>query len=126
MSTPTSTPVPSDFLNTNAAEQYKNAENASRPFAKVAVEKSGIAHRIESGEQIRVLDFACGTGAVIQEVYDSVPKEKWGQLQVTGTDFSPVMLEYLGKRGEREGWTGLETKIVDGNVSFLLFKSRST
>lgn len=126
MSSQMNTLVPSDFLNAKAAEQYENAENATRPFAKIIVEKSGIAQLIESGEDVRVLDFACGTGAVIQEVYDSVPKAKWGQLKVTGTDFSPAMLEYLANRGKREGWTGLDTKIVDGNVSCLNHKAPST
>ncbi|USP76393.1 S-adenosyl-L-methionine-dependent methyltransferase [Curvularia clavata] len=116
MSSQASPPVPSHFLNAKAAEQYENAEKATRPFGKIIVEKSGIAQSIEAGEEVRVLDFACGTGAVIQELYDSVPKEKWGQLKVTGTDFSPAMLEYLDKRAQREGWTGLDTKIVDANM----------
>lgn len=118
MSNQTSTHIPSDFLNTNAAEQYENAENATRHFAKIIVQSSSIGESIRSGEQVHVLDCACGPGAVVQEVYDPVAREKWGQLKVTGTDFSPGMLDYLGKRGERRGWTGLDTKTVDGKVSF--------
>lgn len=117
MTSQASTSLSGGFLDAKAAEIYKSAEKATRPFAKIIVQKSGVAQCVESGGEAHVLDFACGTGAVIQEVYNSVPKEKWGQLKVTGTDVSPAMLEYLGKRGEREGWVGLETKVVDGNVS---------
>lgn len=105
------------FLDASAAQRYKNAEVATLPYAKIIVEKSGIAKHVDIGAEAHVLDFACGTGAVIHGLYNSVPKEKWGSLKVTGTDMSPAMLEYLEARGKREGWTGLETKVVDGNVS---------
>jgi ubiquinone/menaquinone biosynthesis C-methylase UbiE len=107
------------FLHAEAAQKYLNAENATRPYAKTVVERSGIAAYLDSGAEANVLDFACGTGVVVQELYDTVPKGKWGQLKVLGTDISPPMLEYLRARGENQEWTGLETKIVDGNVSFL-------
>jgi ubiquinone/menaquinone biosynthesis C-methylase UbiE len=112
------------FLDAEAAQKYKNAEKATRPYAKIIVEKAGLAEFLESGAEANILDFACGTGVVVQEIYDTIPREKWGQLKVLGTDISQPMLEYLRARGENQGWTGLETKIVDGNVS-LLYRSRS-
>ena len=96
------------------AERYKTAENASRPFCKIMVEKSGL---IESTSKANVFDLATGTGALVKELYDAVPKEKWGNLRVLGGDISESMLESLKKRGESEGWTGLETQVTDGNVS---------
>ncbi|KNG45180.1 coq5 family [Stemphylium lycopersici] len=103
------------FLDASAAQKYKRAEVATLPYAKIMVEKSGIAKHVKKGASAHVLDFACGTGAVVQELYNSVPKEKWGNLKVRGTDMSPAMLEYLEARGKSEGWTGLETGVVDGN-----------
>ncbi|CAO2649701.1 Nn.00g009930.m01.CDS01 [Neocucurbitaria sp. VM-36] len=94
------------------AETYLNAENATRPYTKIVVEKSGIA---QSNADAYVFDLATGTGAAVKELYDAVPKEKWGQLKVLGGDVSSPMLEYLKKRGECEGWTGFDTQIVDGN-----------
>ncbi|KAH8640612.1 hypothetical protein IG631_03553 [Alternaria alternata] len=107
-----------NFLEAEAAQRYKNAEKATGPYAKTLVGQSGIVAHLDSGAEANVLDFACGTGVVVQKLYDTIPKERWGQLKVLGADISPPMLEYLKARGEKQGWMGLETKIVDGNVRF--------
>jgi ubiquinone/menaquinone biosynthesis C-methylase UbiE len=106
-----------NFLGAEVAQKYKNAENATRPYAKTIIERSGIAAHLNSGAEANVLDFACGTGVVVQELYDTIPKENWEQLKVLGTDISSPMLKFLKARGEKQGWMGLETKVVDGNVS---------
>jgi SAM-dependent methyltransferase len=98
------------------AQKYVNGEKATRPYAKILVEKSNLA----DAKDAYVLDLACGTGAVIQEIYDAVPREKWGKLKVHGGDVSQPMLDYLKTRGEGNGWVGLETGVVDGNVCILL------
>lgn len=103
-----------DWQSRSFAERYQNVENASRPFGKLIVEKSGLAN---SDGEAHIFDLATGTGAAIQELYDAVPKEKWGQLKVLGGDISPVMLDYLNKRAETQGWPGLETQVMDGRVS---------
>jgi hypothetical protein len=33
----------SDFMDSDAARKYENAENATLPFAKILIEKSGLA-----------------------------------------------------------------------------------
>jgi ubiquinone/menaquinone biosynthesis C-methylase UbiE len=98
------------------AQKYVNGEKATRPYAKILVEKSNLA----DVEDAYVLDLACGTGAVVQEIYDAVPKEKWDGLKVHGGDVSQPMLDYLKTRGEENGWVGLETGVVDGNVCIFL------
>jgi ubiquinone/menaquinone biosynthesis C-methylase UbiE len=105
----------SGFMNSDAARKYENAENATLPFAKIIIEKSGLAD-LGDGEA-NILDLACGTGAVIKELYEAVPREKWADLKVLGADVSPPMLAYLEKRGEAEGWPNLETQVIDGSVS---------
>ncbi|KAL1798930.1 hypothetical protein ACET3X_002967 [Alternaria dauci] len=107
-----------DFLDAEAAQRYKNAENATGPYAKAIVGQCGIVAYLDSGAEANVLDFACGTGVVVQNLYDTIPKERWRQLKVLGADISPPMLAYLKARGEKQGWMGLETKIVDGNGDF--------
>jgi len=96
----------------DVAKKYATAENATLPFARILVEKSRIA---QTDREAHVFDLACGTGAVVKELYDAVPKEKWAGLKILGGDVTPDMLDYLKARGEKEGWTGLETQIVDGN-----------
>lgn len=95
-----------------SAARYANAEVASRPFAKIMVEKLDFA---SLDEQINVFDLATGTGIVVQELYDAVPHEKWDHIKVLGADVNREMLEYLKVRGEAQGWKGLETRVVDGN-----------
>jgi ubiquinone/menaquinone biosynthesis C-methylase UbiE len=107
----------SGFLASDAAKKYENAENATLPFAKILIEKSGLANL--DGEA-HILDFACGIGAVIKALYDAVPLQKRKDLKVLGADVSPPMLDYLTARGEKEGWAGLTTMVVNGNVSFPL------
>lgn len=98
----------------SVAKKFAVAENATRPFAKLMVRKAGF-DALEGGAN--VFDLGCGTGAVAAALYDAVPREKWSQVKVLGGDVSAPMLEYLKKRGEQAGWTGLETAIVDGKVS---------
>ncbi|KAH7406636.1 S-adenosyl-L-methionine-dependent methyltransferase [Phaeosphaeria sp. MPI-PUGE-AT-0046c] len=95
------------------AERYANAENATRPSCQFLVAKSGLANLSDG---VKVFDLATGTGAAVQEIYDAVPKEKWGKVSILGGDVSEPMLAYLKARGEKEGWQGLETKHLDGNT----------
>jgi ubiquinone/menaquinone biosynthesis C-methylase UbiE len=105
--------VKDQWQDDGVARKYLNAENATRPYAKILVDKSGL----KDGEESYVLDLACGTGAVVQEIYDAVPREKWDGVRVYGGDVSQGMLDYLTSRGSSNGWTGLTTGVVDGNVS---------
>lgn len=100
----------------NIAARYINAENATRPFAKALVGKAKLS---DIKADVNIFDLATGTGAAVQEIYDAVPKEQWGRVKVLGGDVSESMLGYLEERGKKEGWEGLETAKVDGNVRLL-------
>jgi SAM-dependent methyltransferase len=100
----------------SVAARYANAENATRPFAKRLVAKSGIAAAAAAAAPIRALDLATGTGALVAELYAAVPQEHWGSMSVLCGDVSASMLAYVQERGQGAGWAGLETGIVDGNV----------
>ncbi|KAF2727178.1 S-adenosyl-L-methionine-dependent methyltransferase, partial [Polyplosphaeria fusca] len=101
--------------NAELVQQYARADRVTRPFGRVLVDNSGIAASVGQGKDVHAIDLATGTGAVIQGIYDAVPTEGWSGLKVTGTDVSQHMLDYLKGKGEREGWTGLQTQIADGN-----------
>lgn len=60
---------------------------------------------LERGQ--RFLDVACGSGAL------SITAARLG-AQVTGVDLSPVMVERLEARARREGFSGLEGRVMDG------------
>lgn len=95
------------------AAKYSRAESATRPYAEIMVQKAGI-DKLEG--EANVLDLACGSGAVTAAIYKALPKQKWDSVKVLGGDISQGMLDYLKARGKKEGWKGLETKIVDGTV----------
>jgi ubiquinone/menaquinone biosynthesis C-methylase UbiE len=103
------------WSDSKVAERYANAENATRPFASLLVSKANLA---ASTSDLHILDLATGTGVTVLEVYDAVPRERWNKVCVLGGDVSESMLAYLRARGEKEGWTGLKTEVLDGNVSF--------
>jgi SAM-dependent methyltransferase len=65
---------------------------------------------------VKILDLACGTGAVVKEIYDAVPREKWPEVNILAGDTSDPMLEFLHERAEMQGWSGVETRKVDGGV----------
>ncbi|KAJ4351989.1 uncharacterized protein N0V89_007335 [Didymosphaeria variabile] len=97
------------------AERYARAEAATRPYANIIIDKASLASNITDHNcTVNALDFGCGTGVVTAALYDIVPKEKWSNVKVLGGDISPHMLDYLRGRGEKNGWTGLTTQIVDG------------
>jgi ubiquinone/menaquinone biosynthesis C-methylase UbiE len=101
----------------SVAVRYANSENATRPFAKILVDKTNLA---KATEGVNVFDLATGTGALVAELYAAIPHERWGDVKVLGGDVSASMLAYLKARGEAEGWSGLKTEVVDGNVSQII------
>lgn len=107
-----------DWQDKATAERYARAELATRPFADLLVQSSRLG-TARPEDEVYVLDIAAGTGAVEASIYSALPKEKLDTVKVLGTDLSQSMLDYLEARAEKEGWKGLETKIVDATVSLV-------
>ncbi|KAF9690498.1 hypothetical protein EKO04_011289 [Ascochyta lentis] len=105
--------VTSAWQSSNVAQRYKAAENATRPFAAIMASQTHVAASTGS-KRARVFDLACGTGAVEAEIYSALDRENWSAVEILASDISQPMLGYLAARGEREGWTGLTTRVVDG------------
>ena len=104
----------------DVAAKYARAEKATKPFAEIMLQKAGVSG-FTGNEQI--LDIATGTGAVIAALHEAVGKEKQDGLKIVAGDISDSMLEYVGKRAERDGWKGVDLRKINGVVS--LFGSRS-
>jgi hypothetical protein len=96
------------------AEKYARAEAVTKPYADIMMQKAGVS-AFTGDEQI--LDVATGTGAVLAALYEAVFQEKRDALKVIAGDISDSMLAYVEKRKAREGWTGVETRKIDGVVS---------
>jgi SAM-dependent methyltransferase len=68
-----------------------------------ALERAGL------GAGMRLLDVACGSGAL------SLPAARAG-AQVTGVDLSPAMIERLRARARAEGLGDLQARVMDGHA----------
>lgn len=65
--------------------------------------------RVDVGPGVRLLDVACGTGAL------SIPAARRG-AQVLGVDLAPAMIERLAARARAEGLDALEPRVMDGTA----------
>lgn len=106
--------VQKSWQDKSIAEKYARSEKATKPFGELMVNKAGF-DKLEGDAHI--FDLACGTGAVEAALYEVLPKEKWGSTKVLGGDISESMLDYLKERADNEGWTGVETQVIDATVS---------
>lgn len=107
--------ITSAWSSTDVATRYAAAENATRPFAALMVSLSTpLSTRKPDDAPVPIFDLACGTGAVEAEIYAAVSKDAWANVDILAGDISAPMLEYLSARAQREGWRGVETRVVDG------------
>lgn len=65
--------------------------------------------RLDIGPGVRLLDVACGSGAL------SIPAARRG-AQVTGVDLAPAMIERLAARARAEGLDTVEARVMDGTA----------
>jgi hypothetical protein len=63
-----------------------------------------------------LLDGACGTGLLTQEVQDRVPKDVLAKSSFLCSDFSEQMVGIVEKRVEAEGWVNTKTAVLDAKV----------
>ncbi|KAF2502527.1 S-adenosyl-L-methionine-dependent methyltransferase [Lophium mytilinum] len=98
----------------SVAQMYALGEAASGPFARSALEQSGIQNHTSS--PLAVFDLACGTGVVAAQLYDLLRDQDEAKktMKVTCGDTSEGMISYLQNRVKEQGWTGTEAKIMDG------------
>lgn len=80
-------------------------------LATPLVTRMGIAEKYS--ERVQFLDLACGTGIVTDIVQKRVLPEALSRSTFRATDASEVMLGMTKKRVELEGWTNVETEVMD-------------
>ena len=83
-------------------------------LATPLVTRMGIAEKYS--ERVQFLDLACGTGIVTDIVQKRVLPEALSRSTFRATDASEVMLGMTKKRVELEGWTNVETEVMDAKV----------
>lgn len=88
-------------------------------LATPLVTRMGITERWN--EPMQFLDLACGTGIVTDIVQKRVLSETLSQSKFRATDASEVMLGMTKKRVELEGWTNVETEVMDAKVCSMVY-----
>lgn len=98
----TSSPIHDPGAWDAGAEEYERGfDTFTTLFAEEAL------GRVGTTPGVQVLDVAAGTGAL------AIAAARQG-AQVTAIDFSPGMVNRLRARAKREGLTGLEAAVMDG------------
>ena len=96
--------MPSSSLNPYTSTYDRMSGNCTRLVAAHIV--STISPPITSSSYI--LDSACGTGIVSEQIKLQCP-----EARIMATDLSPAMIEETKRRIETEGWTNMQTDILD-------------
>jgi len=68
-----------------------------------------LANALPFSTATRILDVGCGTGDLVRTIIFSHSLS----APIVASDLSPGMLAQTAARGEKEGWEGVEYKIVD-------------
>lgn len=68
---------------------------------------------------ITLLDSACGTGVVTQEVQGLLGREALAGSRFVAADQSEMLVDIVRGRVEREGWVNMEVKVLDAMVGGL-------
>lgn len=74
-------------------------------FAKGALNFSGV----EAKNGIKILDVACGTGAMVEAVIDKFGPQC--DAQVLATDFAQGMVDAVEKRAKADGWSNVQGQV---------------
>ncbi|KJZ77833.1 hypothetical protein HIM_03010 [Hirsutella minnesotensis 3608] len=67
----------------------------------------------EEGEPVELLDSACGTGVVTQEVQATHSAGRRARSRFVCADASAAMVELVRKRAAAEGWANVEARVAD-------------
>lgn len=102
----------------NVASDYRGAEQITGEFAKCLLVQAGLPNEraSEPRKPLMVLDNACGTGVVSENLWGMLDEHAKEDLRLICGDKSPAMVEHVQKKIEQEGWHGAEARIVDAMV----------
>ncbi len=86
--------------------------------ARRLIEQSGLSAPTEN--ELVILDNGCGSGTVTAMLMDMLDDTMKHRMTVTCGDRSESMVASTKKRIEEEKWSGVEAKVVDGEVRAVL------
>lgn len=107
------------FADPKVTRKYKAAEPAISPFARELILQT-FQHDVDNiRKPLVVLDNACGTGLVSEQLLDILDESAKGGMKLVCGDLSEGMVNYVKEKIEEKGWKNAEAKVVDAMVCFL-------
>jgi ubiquinone/menaquinone biosynthesis C-methylase UbiE len=67
---------------------------------------------------LHLLDSACGTGVVTQEVQRLLPRDVLERSTVLSADGSEALVDLVKRRIEDEAWVNVQARVLDAMVRF--------
>lgn len=100
------------------AAQREQAVRVARGMLKhmVAPLISQMGLNKETAEPVALLDNACGSGVLTQEVQAALEQDVLQKSSFTCADVAPNMVDLVKWRVENEGWINTEVKNLDAMV----------
>lgn len=105
-------------ISTHEAGFLIASQGAMRPLISPLLSQLGLTEEAAT-EPFALLDAACGTGVLTQEVQARVPRDVLGRSSVLCADLSGEMVGIVERRVEGEGWVNVRTAVLDAKVCWV-------
>ncbi|KAH8926941.1 S-adenosyl-L-methionine-dependent methyltransferase [Atractiella rhizophila] len=103
--------IPDIYSKPEVAQQFRKFEGLTASAGVRLLEQSGILSLpLPSPENLKILDNACGTGVITAAIKN---EEVFKDVEVTAADISEPMITIVKQRIEEEGWSKVQTAILD-------------
>lgn len=113
--------MPEHFQAMAASEQIliRLSLGIMKLIARPLVAQMGITHKTTT--PVALLDNACGSGVVTQEVQAVLPDEILQSSSFTCADNSAPLVDLVEKRAAGEKWVNVEAKVLDAMVGACIY-----
>ncbi|KAI1740925.1 S-adenosyl-L-methionine-dependent methyltransferase [Xylaria scruposa] len=101
----------------------QDSERIMRRPAGLLLAQAGLD--ASTSKPVTLLDHACGTGPIVAHLYETVDKQVLSQSKMLCADISENLVGTLKRRAEKNGWSNVETAVLDAQKSELPEKSFS-
>jgi SAM-dependent methyltransferase len=98
-----------------AEDHINSAKRFVSGMARPLIQQMGLSGTATKNPVV-VLDLACGSGVVTQELQKELPVEILEKSKFVSGDSSEALVGVVGKRVEAEGWRNVEPRVTDAMV----------
>ncbi|KAI0459489.1 S-adenosyl-L-methionine-dependent methyltransferase [Xylaria acuta] len=101
----------------------EDSERIMRRPAGLLLAQAGLD--ASTSKPVTLLDHACGTGPIAAHLYETVDRQVLLQSKMVCADLSENLVATLKRRAEKNGWSNVETAVLDAQKSGLAEQSFS-